>query len=216
MFTGLIEEVGRVRQVVRGPASARFHLEARRLLEELRVGDSVAVNGACLTVTRLAPDGFWADAMAETLKRTNLGELGPGTPVNLERALRLGDRLGGHLVTGHVDGVGQIVRRRREDVACVLTISAPPPLVPYLLEKGSIAVDGVSLTIMAVEGDLFQVGIIPHTAAVTTLGTKCPGERVNLEADLIGKYVRRFLEVMQGSRGNICWELLKEQGFVDA
>lgn len=215
MFTGLVEEVGRVRRITRGPASAQIEIEARRVLEDLRVGDSVAVNGACLTVTRLGPEVFWADAMAETLRRTNLGELGPGDKVNLERALRLSDRLGGHLVTGHVDGVGKILRKEKEDVAWVLSIAAPPQVTPYLIEKGSVAVDGVSLTVVEVEGDTFKVALIPHTADRTVLGMKGPGDKVNLEADLIGKYVRRFLEVLQEKKEGITWEFLKSHGFTD-
>ncbi|RDV84721.1 riboflavin synthase [Ammonifex thiophilus] len=215
MFTGLVEEVGRVRRIVRGPASAQLEIEARRVLEDLRVGDSVAVNGACLTVTRLGSGSFWADAMAETLRRTNLGELGPGDRVNLERALRLGDRLGGHLVTGHVDGVGRILRKEREDVAWVLSIAAPSQVTPYLIEKGSVAVDGVSLTVVEVKGDIFKVALIPHTADHTVLGSKGPGDKVNLEADLIGKYVRRFLEVLQEKKEGITWEFLRNSGFTD-
>lgn len=193
MFTGLVEEVGVVRGISRGRDSARLVVEAPGVTAEMKVGDSVAVNGACLTVVECAPRSFAADVMAETLAKTNLGLLKPGDLVNLERALRLGDRLGGHLVTGHIDGVGRIKRRREQDIAVLLEIEAPPEVMRYVVKKGSVAVDGVSLTVADVGRQGFLVSLIPHTAGQTTLGAKRPGETVNLEADIIGKYVERLL-----------------------
>lgn len=194
MFTGIIEETGRVAGLRRGRESLVLSVRAGRVLEGTRVGDSVAVNGACLTVRTLEGDRFTADVMHETVRATTLGDLRPGDPVNLERALRLGDRLGGHLVTGHVDGVGRVRRREERENAFVLEIAAPPEVVPYLVPKGSVAVDGVSLTVAGCGRDAFEVAVIPHTAALTTLGRRRPGDRVNLEADLIGKYVARLWE----------------------
>lgn len=193
MFTGIVEELGTVRALVRGPASARLTVAAHKTLEGTRVGDSIAVNGACLTVTGLERGAFTADVMAETLARTNLGELRPGDRVNLERALRLGDRLGGHLVTGHVDGVGVLADRRRQDIAELITIQAPPEVLRYLVPKGAIAVDGISLTVVDYDTGSFRVAIVPHTARHTTLGFKERGARVNLEVDMIGKYVAKLL-----------------------
>ncbi|MGQ9533275.1 MAG: riboflavin synthase [Desulfotomaculales bacterium] len=193
MFTGIVEELGTVRALVRGPASARLTVAAQKTLEGTRVGDSIAVNGACLTVTDLERGAFTADVMAETLARTNLGELRPGDQVNLERALRLGDRLGGHLVTGHVDGVGVLADRRRQDIAELVTIQAPSEVLRYLVPKGAVAVDGISLTVVDYDTGSFRVAIVPHTARHTTLGFKRPGAKVNLEADLIGKYVAKLL-----------------------
>ncbi|HIE13633.1 MAG TPA: riboflavin synthase [Desulfotomaculum sp.] len=192
MFTGIIEELGLVKGLGRQAVSVRLHVAADKVVESLRVGDSVAVNGVCLTVTGLMDKGFTADVMAETLNRTNLKELKIGDRVNLERALRFGDRLGGHLVAGHIDGVGRILRKIREGIASVFTIQAPPEVSRYLIRKGSVAVDGISLTVVEAGGNEFTVSIIPHTASVTTLGFKQPGDTVNLEADMIGKYVERF------------------------
>ncbi len=194
MFSGIVEETGKVAEVRRGRESLVLTIRARLALEGTRVGDSIAVNGVCLTVRALQGDAFTADVMAQTVRATTLGELRPGDPVNLERALRLGDRLGGHLVTGHVDGVGRILRREPRENSTLLEISLPPELAPYLVPKGSVAVDGVSLTVAALRPASFEVALIPHTAAVTTLGRRRPGDRVNLEADLFGKYVARLWE----------------------
>lgn len=182
MFTGLIEELGAL-WARTGP---RFTFEAELVTEDAKVGDSIAVNGCCLTVVELGPGTWSADVIDETLSRTNLGALQPGDPVNLERPVRLSDRLGGHVVQGHVDGLGEVV-------------AGPPDLVirtadtRYLVEKGSVAVDGVSLTVVGVEADRFSVAVIPHTATVTTLGRREPGDRVNLEFDLFAKYIERLL-----------------------
>jgi riboflavin synthase len=184
MFTGIVEELGRLHSRDDG----RFVIAAREVLDGLRIGDSVAHNGCCLTVVDIATDSYSVDAVAETLSRTNLGDLRPGDPINLERPVRLTDRLGGHLVQGHVDAVGEVVAPAPE-----LQIRAPQPLLRYVVEKGSITVDGCSLTVVRVIPDGFTVAIIPHTAAVTTLGMRRPGDRVNLEVDMIAKYVERLL-----------------------
>ena len=191
MFTGIVEELGHVI----GLDGGRLRIGARTVVEGARIGDSTAVNGCCLTVVALG-DGWWeADVTDETLDRSTLGDLKPGDPVNLERPVRLEDRLGGHLVQGHVDGVGTIV-----EAAPDLRVSAPADLRRYMVEKGSITVDGISLTIVEPTQDGFTVAVIPHTAAVTTLGHKGVGARVNLEVDVIAKYVERLLEAQDEAR----------------
>ncbi|MQL53589.1 riboflavin synthase [Desulfofundulus thermobenzoicus] len=217
MFTGLIEETGVLAHISRGGNSARLQIMASRVTEGLLPGDSIAVNGVCLTVVAFDSRSFTADVMAETLARTNLGSLRPGDRVNLERALRLGDRLGGHLVTGHIDGVGRIVRREEQDIAILLTIAAAPELMRYIVEKGSVAVDGTSLTVAAVGEKDFLVSLIPHTAHQTILGGKKPGDRVNLETDIIGKYVEKLLagqsRLDPPEKRDISLEFLSEHGF---
>jgi riboflavin synthase len=195
MFTGLVEELGRVRAVVPRHDGARIEIEATKVLDDVEVGDSIAVNGCCLTVAERG-SGWWAaDAVAETLVRTSLGTLADGDPVNLERPLRLADRLGGHLVQGHVDAVGRLrARRPLPDGSAEVEIDAPPAVRRYLVEKGSVAVDGISLTVVVVTDEGFSVAVIPHTLAVTTLGTKQPGDPVNLEADVLAKHVERLIE----------------------
>jgi riboflavin synthase len=184
VFTGIVEELGTVKERDGG----RFTFGATTVLEDLKIGDSVAVNGCCLTVVEIG-EGWWrADAVDETLQRTNLADLQPGDAVNLERPVRLADRLGGHLVQGHVDAIGEIVSPAPD-----LRVKAPGDLVRYIVTKGSITLDGCSLTVVDVFDDGFSVAIIPHTAEVTTLGRKGPGDRVNLEVDLIAKYVERLL-----------------------
>jgi riboflavin synthase len=189
MFTGLVEEGGLVRRVVTRGAGARLEIDARLVLEGLAVGDSVAVNGACLTAVEVTRDGFAVDAVAETLRRTSLGAAAAGDRVNLERPMRLGDRLDGHLVQGHVDGVGTVRAVRPEGGSAILEIGAPAPLLRYVVEKGSITVDGVSLTVAGRLADAFTVALIPHTMAVTTLGPQALGRPVNLEVDVVAKYV---------------------------
>ena len=185
MFTGIVEELGHVIAL----EGDRIRIGARIVLDGAQIGDSTSVNGCCLTVVALG-DGWWeADVTGETLDRSNLGDLRPGDPVNLERPVRLEDRLGGHLVQGHVDGVGTIV-----EAAPDLRVTAPAGLLRYVVEKGSITVDGISLTVVQPTSDGFSVAVIPHTAAVTTLGTKGIGARVNLEVDVVAKYVERLLE----------------------
>jgi riboflavin synthase len=185
VFTGIVEEVGRLRRRHGG----RFEFEAGRVLEDLEVGASLAHNGCCLTVVEVGAGWYAVEAVAETLARTNLGDLGPGDPVNLERPLRLADRLGGHLVQGHVDGVGEVMTPAPD-----LRVRTPTALARYLVAKGSVAVDGCSLTIVDARADGFTAAVIPHTAAATTLGGRSPGDRVNLEVDLVAKYVERLLE----------------------
>ncbi len=192
MFTGIVEELGTVER----REGAKLRIRAGRVLEGVGLGDSTAVNGCCLTVVAWG-DGWWeADVSDETYRRTNLGDLEPGDPVNLERPVRLEDRLGGHLVQGHVDAVGEIV-----EPAPDLRVRMPGELVRYLVEKGSITVDGVSLTVVEVLADGFTVAVIPHTAEVTTLGRKGPGDRVNLEVDVIAKYTERLLAGELGRLG---------------
>jgi riboflavin synthase len=197
MFTGIVEELGSVRAVAPRAGGARLEIAASvGLLEDARLGDSIAVNGCCLTVVERGDDWWAADAVEETLRRTCLGQLRPGDPVNLERPVRLSDRLGGHLVQGHVDAVGCIgARDIGPDGSASLKVETPGSLLRYMVEKGSVAVDGVSLTIVQVEPDGFSVALIPHTLAVTTLGRKPIGGAVNLEVDLVAKYVERLLAV---------------------
>jgi riboflavin synthase len=194
VFTGIIEELGSVRAIDRREGGARLEIVASTVLSDARAGDSIAVNGCCLTVVDRG-DGWWAaDAVIETLERTALGSLDRDDPVNLERPLRLSDHLGGHLVQGHVDAVGRVAARTPlADGSTRFTFSAPPDALRYVVEKGSVAVDGISLTVAALGDDSFDVAVIPHTLAVTTLGHKDPGAAVNLEADLIAKYVERLL-----------------------
>ena len=185
MFTGIVEERG----AFTGRRGGRFRFAAATVLEDARIGASIAVNGTCLTVVDVG-EGWWeADVVEETLSRTTLGSLAPGDPVNLERPLRLSDRLGGHLVQGHVDGMGDVVAPPPE-----LVVHPPAHLLRYVAEKGSVAVEGVSLTVARVTGDSFTVAVIPHTAAVTNLGRLRTGDRVNLEVDLVARYVARLLE----------------------
>jgi riboflavin synthase len=217
MFTGIVEEVGRLRSLRRSSQGAELDISCRRVGEDLRPGDSMAVNGVCLTVVRADGQGFVAQAMPETLRRTNLGRLVPGALVNLERALPLGGRVGGHLVTGHVDATGTVTSMRPEGDAVLMEVSAPRDLLPYLAPRGSVAVDGVSLTIVACEGDHFQVSLIPHTLAVTNLGHRRPGDAVNLEVDILARYVRHLLEVLTTGApqsAGVTWERLREVGFV--
>jgi riboflavin synthase len=193
MFTGIVEELGAVRSLKPG----RLEIACREVLEGTRVGDSISVNGCCLTVTRLDDGVFSADLMGETLARTALGDLDPGAACNLERALRADARLGGHLVQGHVDAVADVTgvqaQTAGEHGGKVMTFALPPPVAPYVVEKGSITVDGTSLTVMSVAAHTFTVGLIPHTLEVTVLGQRGPGDRVNLEADVIAKYVERLV-----------------------
>ena len=196
MFTGLIEEQGRV---LTPPRNGKLNLAASKVTEGLALGDSIAVNGVCLTVSAFSGQRFTADVMPETLHRSNLGELRTGSLVNLERALPATGRFGGHFVSGHIDGVGSLLSVRPEGNALIFSIRAAPELLRGIVEKGSVAIDGISLTVVEVTETLFSVSVIPHTAAVTTLAGKRPGDRLNLETDMIGKYVLRALSLSQSS-----------------
>ena len=187
------------------------------MLEDLKLGDSVAVNGVCLTVTALRPGGFSADVMHETLDRSALSELRPGSAVNLERAMAANGHFGGHIVAGHVDGTGRITRLRRDDNAVWYTLQAGPEVLRYVVEKGSVAVDGISLTVAQVGQDWFSVSVIPHTASATVLGQRRAGDRVNLECDIIGKYVEKLLRPAQGQSPEgegITLEFLAQNGIL--
>lgn len=215
MFTGIIEAIGTVHEFSRQRDGARARIDAGPLARELHDGDSIAVDGACLTVTGLSGSGFTCDLSAETLTRTTLGALRAGARVNLERPLRLGDRLGGHLVTGHVDAVGEIAHRASQGDGEFVRIRFPRRLGPLLVMKGSIAVDGISLTVADLEPEVFGVALIPYTLRGTTLGTKRTGNPVNLEADLLGKYVARLLEGRSSvpQEAGVTLSLLEEHGF---
>lgn len=193
MFTGIIEEVGHVKSLHRGAKSFTLEVEAEKVLEGTLVGDSIATNGVCLTVTSLTSHGFTADVMPETVSRTALGELVSGSPVNLERALSLQTRLGGHIVSGHIDGTGRIADRRQDDTALWLTIECDSKLLRYIIEKGSVTLQGVSLTVARVDARSFAVSLIPHTQAATTLHQAKVGDLVNIENDIIAKYVEKLL-----------------------
>lgn len=193
MFTGIIEEVGKVKSIKPGASSFTLEVEAEKVLEGTQVGDSIATNGVCLTVTRLTGSGFTADVMPETVRRTSLGKLQAGSSVNLERALQLSSRLGGHLVSGHIDGTGRVEALRQDDNAVWMTIACDSCLLRYIIEKGSITIQGVSLTVAGVDAHSFSVSLIPHTQEVTTLHTLKVGDLVNLENDIIAKYVEKLL-----------------------
>lgn len=199
MFTGIIEEIGTIKNIQKGAASAVLTIAARTVLEDVHLGDSIAVNGVCLTVTGFTGSQFTADVMHETLNRSSLGALRSGSHVNLERAMKADGRFGGHIVSGHIDGTGTIAQIRKDDNAIWYTIQTPPELMRFIIEKGSITIDGISLTVAREEHDRFQVSIIPHTAAQTILSEKKPGDVVNLENDCIGKYAAKLLQPYQGN-----------------
>lgn len=215
MFTGIIEEIGVVKGLYQHANSAQLEVQASKVLSDVKIGDSIAVNGVCLTVVSFNSSYFKADVMPETVSKTNLKELKPGSPVNLERALRLGDRLGGHLVQGHVDAVGTIVKKETLEIAVIYRITAAVDLLKLVVPKGSIAIDGISLTVVDVFQDSFTVSLIPHTAHETILGEKKPGDRVNLESDIIGRYVHHLARPggRSGQR-DIDVSFLAEHGFV--
>ncbi|CAB1246649.1 riboflavin synthase (alpha subunit) [Ruminococcaceae bacterium BL-6] len=210
MFTGLIEEIGRVSRNM--PAAGKLSILAKTVLEGMKTGDSIAVNGACLTVTDFEEHSFTADVTPETIRRSGLGQLHSGEPVNLERPVAANGRFGGHLVTGHVDGIGRISGRTEEGNAVCVEIRAPAELLELIVEKGSVAVDGISLTVSSVDLRAFGVSVIPHTGSHTTLLSKQIGDPVNLETDLIGKYVQKFLR-KNPSPSDMTVELLRQNGF---
>lgn len=212
MFTGIIEEMGTVKKIIGHSISGSIEVHARKVLEGTQIGDSIAVNGVCLTVTHLNADGFTADVMAETLRKTNLGSLPIGASVNLERAMAAGGRFGGHIVSGHIDGTGTIRSLRQEGNAVWVTIQAPASILHLIVMKGSIAIDGISLTVANIDDSCFQVSVIPHTGEETTLLTRKPGDIVNLENDIVGKYVERLLTPYENHSG-ITVDFLREHGF---
>ena len=193
MFTGIVEEVGTLKAIRKGTHSAVLEIQAKVVLEDIHLGDSIAVNGVCLTATSFSPAGFTADVMHETLNRSSLAALRPGSRVNLERAMAANGRFGGHIVAGHVDGLGTVRRIEKDDNAIWFTIAAGPEILRYVVEKGSITIDGISLTVARVDADSFAISAIPHTVAVTVLADRKVGDPVNLETDIIGKYVEKLL-----------------------
>lgn len=215
MFTGLVEELGRVKAIRRGARSVRLTVGARTIMDGVKLGDSIAVNGTCLTVVEYGDSWFTADVMPETMERTAMAGLKNGDAVNLERTLRVGDRLGGHIVSGHIDGVGVIRAKETDDNAVVVRIAAPAEVMRYVVAKGSVAIDGISLTVVAAGPDWFTVSLIPHTASMTTLGLKGVGASVNLEADVIGKYVEKLMGLAPpgAGKGGLSAEFLAEHGF---
>jgi riboflavin synthase len=211
MFTGIIEEMGTVKALRREAGAARLLVSAATVLDGTSLGDSICVNGVCLTVVEMGKNEFSADVAVETLRVTNLGELKAGARVNLERALQLSARIGGHLVSGHVDAVGRLREKRDEGNGWRIFFDAPETVLRYVIKKGSIAIDGISLTVADVDRAGFSIAMIPHTARLTTLGFKAAGDSVNLESDIIGKYVERLLPGK--AEGNVSLELLKKNGF---
>ena len=223
MFTGIIEEIGEIAGVKRGQVSSRLAIRGTKIFSDLKLGDSVAVNGVCLTATSISGDIFEADVMAETLRRTNLGGFSNGTRVTLERAMAAGGRFGGHIVSGHIDGTGRVSSLVREENAVWVRIDAEDKILRYIIEKGSIAIDGISLTVAETGPGYFKVSIIPHTGEETTLLRRRPGDIVNLENDVVGKYVERLLNFSAGNgeafgqkakAGGIDLNLLSENGFL--
>ena len=220
MFTGIVEEVGVIEQIQKGASSAILHIKANVVLGDLKIGDSVAVNGVCLTATKVHENGFTADVMHETMNRSSLAHLTRGSHVNLERAMAADGRFGGHIVAGHVDGTGIVKKIQKDDNAIWYTISAGPEILKYIVEKGSITIDGISLTVAKVDAESFSISAIPHTVAVTVLRERHVGDTVNLENDIIGKYVEKLLaygpsmEVKpQKSESKITKEFLSKYGF---
>ena len=211
MFTGIIEEIGKISNIKRGARSAILSIQASKVLEDAHLGDSIAVNGVCLTVTTLNGDVFTADVMNETLSRSSLGSLRAGSPVNLERAMAAGGRFGGHIVSGHIDGTGRIASVTRDDNAVWFRIMADKKLLRYIVEKGSIAIDGISLTVAKTDSESFSVSIIPHTIGQTILGTRKVGDTVTLENHIIGKYVEKL---MQNDENGVRLDLLAKNGFM--
>ena len=216
MFTGIVEEVGTISRIDRGASFCHLTVHATKILDNCKEGDSISVNGICLTVTHLNQDTFVADVMAETMRRTNLENLKVSDGVNLERSLRVSDRLGGHIVAGHVDGVGNIVELKSEDIATLMTVSLSPPLMKYIAVKGSVCVDGVSLTVTDISSSSFQVSLIPFSKENTTLGLKRVGDPVNIEVDMLARYLERLISYDEEhkSSNNIDQEFLRKHGFM--
>jgi riboflavin synthase len=212
MFTGIIEETGKVVSIRKEAQAAQIDIAGGIIFDDMHLGDSVAVNGVCLTVAKFGAEIFTADIMNETLRRSSLGNLKPGSAVNLERAMAADGRFGGHIVSGHIDGTGKISAIRQEGRANWLTIKADKKILRYIIEKGSVCIDGISLTVANVDADNFQVSIIPHTMAATTLATARAGTEVNLENDIVGKYIERFVR-HEANEGQLTPEFLLKSGF---
>ncbi|MCR8744006.1 riboflavin synthase [Romboutsia lituseburensis] len=215
MFTGIIEEIGIVKDIKKSVKSSKITIEANKILEKINLGDSISTNGVCLTASSINENYFEADIMAETLRRSNLGKLKIGSKVNLERALCLECRLGGHIVSGHIDGIGEIISFIKEDNAIWVSIKTSKDLLKYIVEKGSIAIDGISLTVAYVDDYKFKVSVIPHTKSETTLLKKNVKDTVNIECDMIGKYVEKLLGLSKKNiKSNLNEDFLKENGFI--
>ncbi len=210
MFTGIIEEKGRIESITHGVKSCRLTVKADKIFNDLKTGDSVAVNGVCLTAQSINAPCFTADVMAETVRRTNIGQLTKGSWVNLERAMQLNARFGGHIVSGHIDGTGTIVSKIREDNATLVTVTAESGIIKYIIHKGSVTLDGISLTVAEVLNDRFTVSVIPHTGTETTLLDKKTGDTLNIECDAIGKYVEKLTN---SNNKGITISFLEENGF---
>jgi len=216
MFTGIVEELGIVKNMTRGAKSIKLTVSACLVLEDVKIGDSIAVNGICLTVTEFSGNDFTVDVMSETIDRTALSGLKKGNRVNLERALRLSDRLGGHIVSGHIDGVGTIIGQEKVDIAVLTKIQAPYEVIKYIVRKGSVAIDGISLTVVDFDEEALTVSLIPHTAKLTTLGFKKNGDKVNLEGDMLVKYMERLMEGKKEdtAKADINMDFLASHGFL--
>lgn len=215
MFTGLVEEIGHIKAMKKGSNSIRLTVAANKIMDDVKLGDSIATNGICLTVVDFDSNGFSADVMPETMNRSSFHMQKEGARVNLERALRVGDRMGGHMVSGHIDGIGEIVSQTKDDNAIWVSVSAPKNILKYVIEKGSIAIDGISLTVAYVDDKQFKVSIIPLTQDDTTLVFKKIGSLVNLECDMTAKYIEKFMFYKEDEKkgSNISMDFLKENGF---
>lgn len=215
MFTGIIEEVGQIAHIQKQGEFAVVTVKAKKVLTDVHLGDSIAVNGVCLTVTSFTKEQFTADVMSETLKRTSLGELGINSPVNLERAMAANGRFGGHIVSGHIDGTGTVAEITPADNSTWYRIKTSPKLMRYIIEKGSITIDGISLTVVDCDAASFRVSIIPHTIKETNLGSKKIGSLVNLENDIVGKYIEQFLlkKEPENLPSKLTADFLKNAGF---
>ena len=209
MFTGIVEELGTVNAIKKGVKSAQLSISAKKIFSDLKLGDSVATNGVCLTVTSINRNTFTADVMNETLVKSSLSELKAGSVVNLERAMHVNDRFGGHIVSGHIDGLGKIISITKDDIAFWYKIKTTSEIMRYIIKKGSITIDGISLTVAKLEQNSFSVSIIPHTLSNTVLKNKKIGDMVNLENDIIGKYIEKFVN----NKSGITKEYLTKQGF---
>ena len=219
MFTGIIEEIGIVKSIKKDNKSAEIYISANKIMDDIHLGDSIAVNGVCLTARNIMKDGFVADVMAETLRSSSLGQLRAGSRVNLERAMQMNGRFGGHIVSGHIDGTGVITEKKPEANAIWVSVKTDPSILKFIIEKGSIAIDGISLTVHYVDDKIFKVSIIPHTQEETTLTGKNEGDIVNLENDIVGKYINRFISFEDSNKDNtsrkgLDMNTLLENGFL--